>query len=97
VAGQRADDASLLHLVRRLIALRRAHPELGAGTPVEVLHDGFPFAYRRGPFTVAVNPRRESADLRLESDPGPLELGSGVRLAAGTLTVDGFGYAIYRS
>lgn len=57
VAGQRADGNSLLHLVKDLIAIRRAHPELGPGGSLEILHDGYPLAYLRGGrFLVIVNP-----------------------------------------
>jgi alpha-glucosidase len=57
VAAQRADQDSLLHTVRDLIALRRAHPELGPGGSLEILHDTYPLAYLRGGrFLVIVNP-----------------------------------------
>ena len=57
VAGQRADQDSLLHTVRDLIALRRAHPELGHSGSLEVLSDGYPLAYLRGGrFLVVINP-----------------------------------------
>ena len=57
VSGQRADQDSLLHTVRDLIALRRAHPELGPGGRLEILHDEYPLAYLRGGrFLVVVNP-----------------------------------------
>jgi alpha-glucosidase len=48
VAAQRADPGSVLHLVRDLIALRRAHDDLHAGayTPLEA--PGGAWAYRRG-------------------------------------------------
>ena len=59
VAGQRADPGSLLHTVRDLIALRRAHPEFGPGGSLEILHDGYPLVYLRGGrFLVIVNPSR---------------------------------------
>ncbi|MFD8919212.1 alpha-amylase family glycosyl hydrolase [Streptomyces sp. NPDC059569] len=62
VAAQRADEGSLLHLVRRLIALRRATPELGPAGGVEVLHSGYPFVYvRGGRHLVVVNPRATPA------------------------------------
>ncbi|MGH3165412.1 MAG: alpha-amylase family glycosyl hydrolase, partial [Trebonia sp.] len=41
VAGQRADKDSLLHLVRDLIALRRAYPELGPSGSLEILSDSY--------------------------------------------------------
>jgi maltose alpha-D-glucosyltransferase/alpha-amylase len=57
VAEQRADQNSLLHLVRDLIALRRAHPELGPGGSLEILSDAYPLAYlRSGRFLVVINP-----------------------------------------
>jgi maltose alpha-D-glucosyltransferase/alpha-amylase len=57
VARQRADRESLLHTVRDLIALRRAHPELGIGGSLEILFDGYPLAYLRdGRFLVVINP-----------------------------------------
>jgi glycosidase len=57
VAAQRADKDSLLHLVRDLIALRRAHPELGPDGSLEILSDAYPLAYLRGGrFLVVVNP-----------------------------------------
>jgi alpha-glucosidase len=40
-----------------LIALRRAHPELGPGGSLEILHDAYPLAYLRdGRFLVIINP-----------------------------------------
>ena len=76
VAAQRDDEDSLLHLVRRLIALRRATPALGSAAPVEVLHSGYPFVYTRGgTHLVVVNPRRAPATATL---PAGL-VGDGVR------------------
>jgi maltose alpha-D-glucosyltransferase/alpha-amylase len=97
VATQRADEDSLLHLVRRLIALRRAHPALGAHGSVEVLNSGYPFVYRRGGrFLVVVNPRREAAELTMRQPASPAEVvvhgvsvdGSGIRAA-------GFSYGVF--
>ncbi len=58
VAAQQTDQTSLLHTVRRLIALRRAHPGLGCGGDLTVLADGYPLVYLRGNgrYLVAVNP-----------------------------------------
>ncbi|GAA2748004.1 alpha-amylase family glycosyl hydrolase [Kitasatospora cinereorecta] len=98
VAAQRADETSLLHLVRRLIGLRRAHPALGAHGSVEVLHTGYPFAYVRGDrFLVVVNPRREPARLtvRRRLTPGAELVGHGVRVDAGGIHADGFSYGIF--
>ncbi|MEV6104375.1 alpha-amylase family glycosyl hydrolase [Streptomyces sp. NPDC051940] len=97
VAAQRADEGSLLHLVRRLIALRRSTPGLGSGGAgsVEVLHSGYPLVYvRGGRYLVVVNPRREPATAQAYAGT-PLEA-SGVTLGAdGTVAADGFGYGIF--
>jgi glycosidase len=95
VARQRADEGSLLHLVRRLIALRKGTPELGPAGGVEVVHEGYPFAYvRGGRYLVAVNPRRERA-----SCPAPgaarTVLAQGARVHDGAVEVDGFGYGVF--
>jgi hypothetical protein len=56
VAGQRADEDSLLHTVRDLITLRRRHPELGPAGTLEILHDAYPLVYLRGGrFLVVIN------------------------------------------
>ena len=94
VAAQRADPGSVLHLVRDLIALRWAHPDLGTRGDTEVLHAGYPLVYRRGGFTVAVNPRATAASVPLATAPGSLLLGSAGH-TAGTLNVPPFGYAIF--
>ncbi|MFI6444778.1 alpha-amylase family glycosyl hydrolase [Kitasatospora sp. NPDC050543] len=97
VATQRSDPGSLLNLVRRLIALRRAHPGLGAHGGVEVLHAGYPLVHRRsGRYLVAVNPRREPAELPLpDIKPGrPLEA-RGVEHSDGLLRTEGFSYGIF--
>ncbi|MFD1661796.1 alpha-amylase family glycosyl hydrolase [Streptomyces caeni] len=95
VAAQRADEASLLHLVRRLIALRTNTPELGPRGSVEVLHTGYPLVYvRGGRYLVAVNPRREKAGYPHPAAGRALEA-SGVDITDGTITVQGFGYGIF--
>jgi maltose alpha-D-glucosyltransferase/alpha-amylase len=98
VAAQRADEGSLLNLVRRLIALRKATPALGSGGSLEVLHEGYPFVYTRGgSHLVVVNPRREPATARLPFDAGrarPLEA-AGAVVDGGEAKVDGFGYGIF--
>ena len=98
VATQRADEGSLLRLVRRLVALRHATPALGPDGSLEVLTRDYPFAYvRGGTHLVVVNPRREPAALDLP--PGwdgarPLEV-EGVRLAAGRAQADGFAFGVF--
>jgi glycosidase len=97
VASQRADEGSLLNLVRRLIALRRATPALRTGGPVEVLHSGYPFVYTRGgSHLVVVNPRREPASAPLPAAAGDPRWRAvdGVTVEGGELRAGGFGYGI---
>jgi maltose alpha-D-glucosyltransferase/alpha-amylase len=99
VSAQRADEGSLLHLVRRLIAMRRAAPALGAAGSVEVLHSGYPFVYvRGGTHLVVVNPRRAPASVGLPAGLAGrgarwLEA-AGVTVEGGRASADGFGYGI---
>lgn len=54
-----ADENSLIHEVRRLIALRHSVPQLQSRTPVEFLHaeeNAYPFVYRRDDVLVIINP-----------------------------------------
>jgi glycosidase len=103
VAAQRGDDRSLLELVRRLIALRKATPALGTGADVTVLHAGYPFVYLRGgTHLVVVNPRRESvtatapgiAGTSSPAGPRPVEV-SGVTVSGDEIRANGFGYGIF--
>ncbi|TPQ22481.1 alpha-amylase family glycosyl hydrolase [Streptomyces sporangiiformans] len=97
VAAQRADETSLLHRVRRLIALRARTPELGSGAAVEVLHSGYPFVYvRGGRCLVVVNPQRDEVRHAYDGPVvgRPLEV-SGVTVDGGTITADGFGFGIF--
>lgn len=102
VASQRADPDSLLHLVRRLVAMRKSAPELGSSGSVEVLHDdGYPLVYvRGGRYLVVVNPRREPAATSLPKgaargrDPRPVER-AGVTVHGGVIAAGGFGYGVF--
>lgn len=96
VSAQEQDPCSTLHLVRRLIALRRATPALGGRAPTTVLHEGYPFTWRRGDsHVVVVNPRREPAAVELDGLEGAtMLLGRGVEVSATGLRVDGFGYGV---
>lgn len=104
VATQRADPGSLLHLVRRLIALRRRTPELGSQGSVEVLHDGYPLTYLRclrggaEGYLIVVNPRRTTAVLPLPrpelARARPVEV-SDVTVNAAEITASAFGYGIF--
>jgi alpha-glucosidase len=89
VEDQRDDPASMLSLVRELIALRR---ELGDGFELLDAAEGV-VAYRRGEHTVAVNTTPESrpvplkGDPRLETAPGALRDGA-LAAHAGAIALD---------
>jgi maltose alpha-D-glucosyltransferase/alpha-amylase len=97
VASQQADEDSLLHQVRSLIALRKNTPALGTGGTVTVLNDGYPFVYIRcGTHLVVVNPSDHPADLDLahvEID-GTLEA-RGVTVASGTVHAEPFSFGVF--
>ena len=99
VAAQLEDEGSILHLVRRLVHLRRETPALGTRSQTTVLVQDYPFVYLRGDtHLVVVNPRREPARVEVPSLAGrtatPVEV-SGVEVADGVVEADGFGYAIF--
>lgn len=99
VAGQRADEDSLLNTVRDLIALRRAHPELGSGGSLEVLSDGYPLVYLRGGrFLVVVNPSDRARVLphdRPELADATEVRQTGVKLDQTTITAGPFSFGIF--
>lgn len=76
VAAQKEDPASTLHLVRDLIALRREHRDLTAGSYSTLEAPAGAWAYTRGSgFAVAVN---------LSSEPATVTAAGGGRVAIGT-------------
>ena len=99
VAGQRADTDSLLHTVRDLIALRRAHPELGHAGSLEVLSDGYPLVYLRGDrFLVVVNPSDSTRVLshgRPELAEATPVRQTGVKLDPTSVTAGPFSFGIF--
>jgi glycosidase len=100
VSGQRGDQNSLLHTVRDLIALRRAHPELGPGGSLEILHDEYPLAYLRGgQFLVVINPSGRARVLphdRAELAGATAVRHTGVTLDRATITAGPFSFGIFR-
>jgi alpha-glucosidase len=97
VAAQRADEGSLLHLVRRLIALRRSTPALGLAGATEVLASGYPFVYRRGgTHLVVLNPSGHARTAALPDLAAPTPLISdGVLLESGSVRVEPFGFGVF--
>jgi len=100
VAGQRADQDSLLRTVRELIALRRAHPELGPGGSLEILSDGYPLVYLRGGrFLVVVNPSDRDRVVphgRPELSEATPVRHDGVKLDQEAITAGPFSYGIFQ-
>lgn len=98
VEKQVRDRNSLLNFVRRVMALRKQHPELGTQAGVRVFHEDYPLTYLRGDrFLVTVNPRRDPATATVD-DPRLARArhveDSGIRVNGQTIEVPGFGYAI---
>jgi maltose alpha-D-glucosyltransferase/alpha-amylase len=100
VAGQRGDQDSLLHTVRDLIALRRAHPEFGPGGSLEILHDVYPLVYLRGGrFLVVINPSDRTRVLphdRPELADVTAVRHTGVKVDPATITAGPFSFGIFR-
>jgi maltose alpha-D-glucosyltransferase/alpha-amylase len=97
VAAQHTDPDSLLHQVRRLIALRRERPELGTRGDVRMLNSGYPLAYLRGEHhLVVVNPRREPGRVSVDGLRAATPLvARGVKVAGDEITADGFAYGVF--
>ena len=67
VESQEADPNSMLHFVRKLIALRQSHEDLGNYSTFAVHQIGKRlFAYKRGSYLVAVNPGLNAEELELD-------------------------------
>jgi maltose alpha-D-glucosyltransferase/alpha-amylase len=96
VAAQLVDEGSTLHLVRTLIALRKAAPALGGRADTQVVCADYPFAYiRGGSHLVVVNPGRARTTVTVTGAADSRVLfGEGVAVEGDTITVDGFGYGV---
>lgn len=97
VATQQADKQSLLHTVRRLIALRRDTPALRTGGDAEVIHAGYPFVYTRGgTHLIVINPRRDPATALIPNLAGaqPIDVQQ-VQVHGTGITAGPFSYGIF--
>lgn len=66
VENQKEKEDSVYHRVKDMIALRKAHKDLGADGDFEVIYaqkNQYPFVYKRGSFVVFVNPSGETAQV----------------------------------
>jgi glycosidase len=99
VARQRAEANSLLRTVKELIAIRRAHPELGPRGELEILHDGYPLAYLRGArFLIVVNPSDRASVLahdRPQLARATALKQTGVAVADATIAADPFSFGVF--
>ena len=99
VAAQRADEMSLLHHVRELIALRATHQVLGPSGSLEVLNDGYPLVYvRGGRFLVVVNPSASEVELAIDRPDlaGAEEIKvAGISVSAAKITAAPFSHGIF--
>lgn len=71
VAAQEADENSLLHYVRDVIALRQSHDQLQNQNNFSVYHAALGdrlFAYKRGSYLLTLNPSAEERDLTLDAE-----------------------------
>ena len=98
VADEAADPHSLLNRVRELIRLRAAHPELGAGGTVRVVHAGYPGVFVRAErYVVVVNPSARRETWTLPGDlcvRGPV-LARGVVVEGVGVRAEPFGYGVF--
>ena len=70
VADQLSDKSSLLNTVKELTALRHKYEDLQADGSFEVVYaeaESFPFVYKRGKLTIAINPSDKKAYVKLPS------------------------------
>ena len=99
VAAQQQDPDSLLNLTKTLIALRKAHPALMADGTFEVLHEGYPFAYKRTAgdetIVVALNPSDTPRTVTLPP-VGKVLVSRGVTVDGETITMSGVSYIVYK-
>lgn len=75
VESQEADEKSMLHHMRRLIALRHAHEALQNYSPFSVYsaEEGSRlFAYKRGDYLLCVNPGTETLELEVDGAYEPI-------------------------
>lgn len=91
VERQEQDKQSLLNLVKSVITLRNENPDLQADGPFEIIYaekNKYPFIYRRGKFTFAVNPSQNTVSVPLHADGSVvLAVGAPAQLHGDEITV----------
>lgn len=81
VEAQEKNGSSILNTLRKVIALRHAHPELQSDGEFEVIYavkETYPFIFKRGKFIIAVNPteKSQSAPFVFKEKRTAFEIGS---------------------
>ena len=99
VAAQEADPDSMLNHVRKVLALRKAHPDLGNYTPFEVVYarEGDKLMVcKRGEYLLAVNPGVEVRTFAVDGEYELVHSFGNAALEKGTLTVGGRTLTIWK-
>lgn len=100
VAAQTDDPHSLLNTVRAILRLRREEAALRENGNFEVVYaesGKFPFVYRRGELTLAVNPSEEDVSLAVEVGGGTAVFSIGESsLADGVLRMGAQSFVVFR-
>jgi maltose alpha-D-glucosyltransferase/alpha-amylase len=100
VEDQEQDPASLLNVLKAILSLRHAEPDLGSLPNLEILYaepGKLPFIYRRGSLVIGINPGEATVKA-----PVPVEEGSGLyglgraALEHGTCCMEGQSFAIWK-
>lgn len=99
VEEQERRSDSLLNTVRAFVRLRAEESDLQAGGDFEVIYgekQRYPFVFRRGKFTVAINPRKTRASCIVPAGNyrSRIAIGKG-SIENGTLNIDGLSLAVF--
>lgn len=99
VAAQEADPDSMLNHIRRVLALRKVHDDLGNYSSFEVYHAAEGdrlLAYKRGNMLLAVNPGLESRELTLDGAYEAVFTFGDAKAAGKTLTIGAQSFAVLK-
>lgn len=103
VEDQLADETSLLHMVQKLIALRKSSPALCADGEIEFVnrrHNGYPLVYRRWKnqeeYLICINPLDCPDHYPVGDDWESVMANHKADLSDGVLNLDAFGFVILR-
>lgn len=103
VENQLADETSLLHMVQKLIALRKSSPALCADGEIEFVnrrHNGYPLVYRRWKnqeeYLICINPLDCPDHYPVGDDWESVMANHKADLSDGVLNLDAFGFVILR-